>query len=151
MKTKFKKRPETTKIVVHCSATREDKDFGVRDIRLWHKAKGWLDVGYHYVIKRDGTIEEGRPDDVIGAGAEGHNTDSIHICLVGGLDKEGKTLEGFHNAFTDAQEVSLFHLIAAMEEKYHTVRVVCGHRDLPRVDKACPCFDVIKWLEEVVV
>ena len=152
-KAQFKLRKRTTAIVIHCSATKVSKDIGAREIRQWHKLdNGWLDIGYHYVIKRDGTIESGRPDDVLGAGVANHNDETLHICLVGGLTEDGKSGKVFQDTFTDAQEISLFHLIAAMEEKYpDTEGNVLGHRDFHNVAKDCPCFDVKTWLGMVVV
>jgi len=152
MSVKFKLRQRTTAIAIHCSATKPTQDIGAREIRQWHvRDNEWADIGYHYVIRRDGTIETGRPDDVLGAGIKDHNAETLHICLVGGLTAEGKAGKVFSDTFTDAQEISLFHLIAAMEEKYpDATGNVLGHRDFPRVAKDCPCFDVRKWLDEVV-
>ncbi|MGL5965359.1 MAG: N-acetylmuramoyl-L-alanine amidase, partial [Fusobacteriaceae bacterium] len=86
----FKKRGSTDHIVIHCSATKPTMDIGVRDIRMWHKQQGWLDVGYHFIIKRDGTIEEGRPVDVVGSHVKNHNSNSVGVCLVGGVDDKMK-------------------------------------------------------------
>ena len=74
-----------SEIIVHCSATSEMRDFGAKDIDLWHKAQGWDCIGYHYVVRIDGTIEEGRPVERIGAHCKGHNAYSIGVCYVGGL------------------------------------------------------------------
>jgi hypothetical protein len=80
-------RSKTNWIVLHCSATRASQvNIGAKDIRRWHKDKGWADIGYHYVIKRDGTLEKGRALDAVGAHVEGHNSDSVGVCLVGGLN-----------------------------------------------------------------
>ena len=79
------------KLIVHCSATPEYKNFDVNDIREWHvKGNGWSDCGYHYVIKLDGTLQEGRPVEKIGAHCAGHNRDSIGVCYIGGMDKNMK-------------------------------------------------------------
>ena len=77
-------------IILHCSATPENKNFTVEDITKWHNAKGWDGCGYHYVIHLDGTIHNGRPLQKIGAHCLGHNTNSIGICYIGGVDKNGK-------------------------------------------------------------
>jgi len=80
-------------VIVHCSATKPSMDIGVDVIRQWHMNKGWSDIGYHYVIRRNGAVELGRDldkdgdvDEEIGAHAYGHNATSIGICLIGGVD-----------------------------------------------------------------
>jgi N-acetylmuramoyl-L-alanine amidase len=142
-------------LVVHCSATPPDQDIGVEEIRKWHKATGWDDVGYHYVVRRDGTIEAGRSLDFQGAHVEGHNHESLGICLVGGVkrtpDADGKDdIDGprwdlIPDAnFTAAQYTSLEHLINLLLPRYPGA-VVRGHRDFPGVGKACPSFDAPAW------
>ena len=131
-------------IVIHVSATREGQDFDVNDIRNWHKNRGWSDVGYHYVIKLDGTIQAGRPEDQVGAHVSGHNSNSIGICLIGGLDAWGKPKD----TRTPAQTKSLIGLIRDLLERYRGARVL-GHRDFPNVATACPCFDVIPWWNSI--
>ena len=79
-----------SEIIIHCSATKETLDFNVNDLRRWHKAQGWKDVGYHFVITLDGTIEQGRALEEIGSHTKGHNAHSIGIVYIGGLDKNGK-------------------------------------------------------------
>ena len=71
------------RIVIHCSATPNGRDVHVEEIRRWHLAKGWSDIGYHGVIAIDGGFSQGRPDDRIGAHVEGHNDGSLGVCLVG--------------------------------------------------------------------
>ena len=76
------------KIIVHCSATPRHKDFSAEDIRDWHvKGNGWDDIGYHFVIRLDGSIEYGRMVDKYGAHVKSHNYDSIGICYIGGMNK----------------------------------------------------------------
>lgn len=135
-------------IVVHCSATREGKDYTVEDIRRWHKDRGYSDIGYHYVVYRDGSIHEGRPLELPGAHVKGHNARSIGICYVGGLDSNVKSKD----TRTPQQKASLLSLIKKLKRDYPHARVV-GHRDLSpdrngngKVDrwewlKDCPCFD----------
>lgn len=123
-------------IVIHCSATREGQDFGVNDIRKWHRHRGYRDVGYHYVIKLDGTIQLGRPETQAGAHVAGHNARSIGVCYIGGLDANGKATD----TRTAAQKAAMHTLVAKLRTKYPNARVV-GHRDLG-VPKACPCFEV---------
>ncbi|MGG5832633.1 peptidoglycan recognition protein family protein, partial [Bacillus pumilus] len=95
----FKQRESTDAIFVHCSATKPSQNVGVREIRQWHKEQGWLDVGYHFIIKRDGTVEAGRDEMAVGSHAKGYNHNSIGVCLVGGIDDKGK----FDANFTPAQ------------------------------------------------
>lgn len=127
-------------LVIHTAATRPSMDIGVKEIRQWHKAKGWSDIGYHYVIRRDGKIEKGRPESRVGAHVAGHNSDSIGICLVGGVN-ENLVPE---NNYTDAQWKSLENLLHKLAQKYPEANVR-GHRDFPNVHKACPCFDAEPW------
>lgn len=131
------------KIIIHCSATKEGRDFGASDIDVWHKAKGWKCIGYHYVIKLDGSIQEGRQEQEVGAHASGHNHDSIGICYIGGLDKHGKPKD----TRTHEQKKALKHLIWDLKLKYPGVGIY-GHRDFER-HKDCPCFEVQEWLESL--
>ena len=137
----WKKLKSVDYIVVHCAATPETMDIGVEEIRQWHRQKGWLDVGYHYVIRRDGTIENGRPRGAPGAHARGFNHISLGICLIGGVESDKKTPEC---NFTHAQWESLEELIRDLK-KLHPDAEVIGHCDLPKVNKACPCFNTREW------
>jgi N-acetylmuramoyl-L-alanine amidase len=141
----WKKLKAVDYIVVHCSATKEDQDIGVEEIRRWHRQRGWLDVGYHYVIRRDGTVETGRPNDVPGAHARGFNHLSLGLCLVGGVESDGKTPE---MNFTHLQWDALAELVNDLKVKHPDAEVL-GHRDLPNVNKACPSFDVRAWYETI--
>lgn len=118
-------------------------DIGKEEIDRGHRNRGWLSIGYHYVIRRDGTIEEGRPEEQAGAHAKGHNYHSIGICLVGGLsDSKGEPEDNF----TEAQYAALRDLVDRLQVKYMGAKVL-GHRDLPNVKKDCPCFEVSVWDE----
>lgn len=129
-----------SQLVVHCSATPEGRDIDIRDIDAWHRAKGWNGVGYHFVIKLDGTIQVGRAVDKIGAHVEGHNANSIGICMIGGCDAHMQP----KNTFTPAQFKALHALLHDLLH-HHPGAEVLGHRDFPGVAKACPSFDVRKW------
>ena len=135
------RRRRTDYIVLHCSATRAIQDVGAKEIRSWHKAKGWSDIGYAYVIRRNGRVEKGRDVDAVGSHVQGHNTNSVGICLVGGLDN--KTWQPVDN-FTPAQWAALKTLVATLCKRYPAAKVL-GHRDFPKVQKACPCFDAKVW------
>ena len=129
-------------IVVHCSATPPSMIVGAEDIRRWHLEKGWSDIGYGYVIKRNGEIEKGRDIARAGAHAKGHNRNSIGICLVGGVDENGKPDDNYRII----QYQSLKTLIHILEITF-PIESILGHRDLPNVNKECPCFDVQLWLK----
>lgn len=139
-KVQFKQRTETTLLIVHCSATKPSMDWGVREIRQSHKERGFLDIGYHYVIKRDGTIEEGRDVDSIGAHCEGKNYTSVGICLVGGVNDKMKPDANF----TAEQMASLGSLRWELHTKYPNA-LLRAHHDFAA--KACPSFDLGHWME----
>lgn len=131
---------EINQIVIHCSDTPAGMDIGAAEIRQWHtdpppKGRGWKDIGYHWVIRRNGNIEAGRPESEVGAHVEGHNANSIGVCMVGG----GK---GICN-FTLEQWHALGVLITNSIEAYPNA-AVCGHRDLNPA-KQCPSFDARAW------
>jgi N-acetyl-anhydromuramyl-L-alanine amidase AmpD len=136
-------RRATNFIVIHCSATRPSQDIGRDEIDAWHRARGWTGIGYHCVIRRDGSAEMGRAWDTVGAHVEGHNADSVGLCLVGGLDAHGQPAPDY----TDRQWDALWALVQAMRLTYPEAEVR-GHRDFPGVTKACPSFDVRAWLAE---
>ena len=127
-------------IVVHVSATPPDMDIGAAEIKQWHKDKGWSDIGYHAVIRRNGQVEDGRPIKRAGAHARGFNAHSFGICLVGGVDQDGKP--DFN--FTRHQMDSLLRLLDVIRNEFPDSETL-GHRDLPGVSKACPCFNVRAW------
>lgn len=153
------KRERTTLIVVHCSATRPSQDIGAAEIRGWHLAKGWQDIGYHFVIRRNGRIEIGRQMDDMGAHVAGFNSVSVGVCLVGGLLADGKPADVLNplafDAFTVPQMTAAHTAIAFLRRVYPHAKVV-GHRDLsPDMDKdgtveksewlkTCPGFDAAK-------
>lgn len=132
---------QINRIIVHCSATKPSMDIGVDEIRRWHIERGWSDIGYHWVIARNGIIEHGRAEKAAGAHARGHNQDSIAICLVGGIDENGQPDANY----TAAQYKALNDTINGIYMR-HNIHEVLGHRDLPGVTKACPCFDVRSFI-----
>ena len=127
-------------IVVHCAATKPSSDIDANEIRNMHVRKGWLDIGYHMVIRRNGGVEDGRPIEKEGAHAKGFNTHSIGICLIGGVDENNKP--DFN--YTINQMESLKRLLDVLKNEFQEAEVL-GHRDLPEVAKACPCFNVKEW------
>jgi N-acetylmuramoyl-L-alanine amidase len=124
-------------LVVHCSATPEGRVHTAKDIDLWHRQRGFNEIGYNYVILLDGTVELGRDVDKIPAHVEGHNIDSIGICYIGGIDKN--TLQP-KDTRTKEQKEALVKLLKELKELYPNA-VIQGHRDFAGVKKACPCFN----------
>lgn len=133
------KRP-VDKIIIHCAATPPDMDIGVKEIKQWHKQKGWSDIGYHYVIRHNGVIEDGRPVNRIGAHVAGHNKGSIGICLVGGVDHEGHAVPNF----TDKQWRTLEQMVRSLKTQLPRA-TIHGHNEF--ANKSCPSFIVQNWLQ----
>lgn len=134
------------KIIIHCTATAEGKDFTVEDIRRWHvKGNGWKDIGYHFVIYRDGSVHLGRKLEQAGAHTNGYNTNSIGIVYVGGCAADGKTAK---DTRTPEQKRALLSLVKELKHQYPDA-TIHGHREFD--NKACPSFDVRKWVKENVL
>ena len=133
-----KSRRRINEIIVHCTATPEGRDYTVADIRQMHKAQGWVDIGYHYLVYRDGSIHEGRNVDMVGAHCQGHNAQSIGVCYVGGVARDGKTPK---DTRTQAQKDALVHLLMQLVCLYPDA-TIRGHRDFAA--KACPSFDATR-------
>ena len=112
-------------IVIHCSATREDKSFTEYDLDVCHRRRGFNGTGYHFYIRKNGDIKSTRPIEKIGAHVRGFNSESIGICYEGGLDCEGQPKD----TRTEWQKHSLRVLILTLLRDYPGCRV-CGHRDL---------------------
>jgi N-acetylmuramoyl-L-alanine amidase len=125
-----------TEIVIHCTATPEGRDVTAADVRAWHKAQGWSDIGYHYLVRLDGTVEQGRPEALIGAHVIGHNTGTLGVCYAGGVDAKFAPKD----TRTPEQEDALEAVCRALIAKYPSIKKVSGHRDY--APKACPSFDV---------
>ncbi len=129
-----------THIVVHCTATPEGRPHTAADIRQWHKAKGWQDIGYHYVVRLDGTVEKGRDEAVAGAHVANYNSETIGVVYVGGIDKATFKAK---DTRTPAQKSALLKLLKELKQRYPNA-AIRGHRDFPGVAKACPSFDAKK-------
>ena len=131
------------KIIIHCSATPEFKNFDVKDIRDWHvNGNGWSDVGYHFIIKLDGTIQDGRPLQKIGAHVKGKNRSSIGICYIGGMNRD---MTDWEDTRTEKQKESLLKLINDLKKRFPNT-IVYGHKDFTN-KKLCPSFDAKKEYE----
>ena len=135
-------RQETSYIVIHCSQTRPSQKIGAREIDRWHRERGWLKIGYGVVIKRDGTIEQGREDDEVQAAVKGYIHTSFNLALIGGAKEEDwKQPE---DNFTAEQWEALKKELTRLVKKYPDARIV-GHYDLDK-NKTCPNFDVQNYL-----
>ena len=133
-----KSRRVINEIIIHCTATPEGRECSVDEIRQWHKARGFADIGYHYVIHLDGRVENGRDVDIAGAHCTGHNANSIGVVYVGGCCKDGKTPK---DTRTEAQKSALANLLIDLRKLYPKA-TIHGHRDF--ANKACPSFDATR-------
>ena len=134
----------TDYIIIHCAATRASQNIDIKDVDRWHRAKGWRMVGYHFFIKRDGTLQAGRPLMDGGAHAQGYNDKSVGVCLAGGVAEDGETPEC---NFTFKQWATLRKLIFDLHTQFPTAQVI-GHSNV--APKACPCFEVTDWWVELL-
>lgn len=125
-------------IIVHCSATPEGKDYTVKDIDRAHKLRGFSKIGYHYVVYRDGSYHIGRNPEEIGAHCIGHNANSIGVCYIGGVAKDGKTPK---DTRTDAQKKTLISLLRTLKARYPKAKIYPHYKFAA---KACPSFDAEK-------
>lgn len=123
-------------IIVHCTATKAGRNVDAMEIDRWHKARGFKCIGYHFVVKLDGTVEAGRSIEQIGAHCKGHNAHTVGVVYVGGLDKNGISAD----TRTDAQKVALRALLQTLCILYPSITKITGHRSYAA--RACPCFDV---------
>ena len=139
---------DITGIIIHCSATRPEWMEGqttlakVNRIREWHRARGWSDIGYHYIIDRNGAVAKGRPVSKVGAHVKGHNTGTIGVCLIGG--HAGSAHDTFGEHFTPDQADSLRRLLQQLAGQFGPVSIT-GHNQYSA--KGCPSFYVPRWLE----
>ena len=134
-----------TLLVIHCSAVRPDQTSSAAQIDTWHRRQGWkLGIGYHYVVRRDGQIESGRPEWMVGAHCKNHNAHSLGICYEGGLNEQGKPAD----TRTEAQKATLWHLLKSLKVDYPNAKII-GHCELPHVAKDCPCFLASKEYAEL--
>ena len=124
-------------IIIHCSATKEGNKISAATIDRWHKDRGWRGIGYHYVVRIDGSIEYGRPVQDIGAHVKGKNKHSIGVCYIGGLDADMEPKD----TRTREQKESLLYLLKTLK-RLHPNATIHGHREF--ANKACPCFDANK-------
>ena len=123
---------DINKIILHCSATREGQDISTETIRGWHvNERGWSDIGYHYVVLLDGTVDKARPVERQGAHVRGKNKGSIGVCYIGGCDADMNPKD----TRNEAQKKSLEELITYLMESYDDA-TLHGHNEFS--SKACP-------------
>jgi N-acetyl-anhydromuramyl-L-alanine amidase AmpD len=134
-----------TLIIIHCSAVRPGQTSSAAQIDSWHRRRGWkMGIGYHYVVRRDGQVEPGRPEWLIGAHCMHHNRHSIGVCYEGGLDSEGRPAD----TRTTEQKLAMVQLLEVLHRRYPRALIV-GHNDLDP-QKACPCIaDVAREYAEL--
>lgn len=130
------------KIILHCAATPEGKDYTVAQIDQWHRARGFKGIGYHYVVYRDGSVHAGRSVEKAGAHCAGQNANSIGVCYIGGCAVDGKTPKDTRTA---AQRAALEKLVKELLRQYSGA-TVHGHNEF--ANKACPSFNVKTWLAQ---
>lgn len=124
------------KIILHCTATPEGRTVTVKDVDSWHRERGFNGIGYHYLIGLNGEVWKGRDEQVIGAHCTGQNSNSIGVCYVGGVAKDGKTAK---DTRTDKQKESLIKIVNDLKAKYPGA-TIHGHYEF--ANKACPSFNV---------
>lgn len=130
------------KIIVHCSATPENRNVLISEVKRWHtEERGWSDIGYHFVIELDGSVRTGRPIEIKGAHAKGNNHDSIGVCYIGGVDSDMKAKD----TRTECQQESLVNLLTDLKDTYGGT--IYGHKDFSNKD--CPSFDAKKEYENI--
>ena len=130
-------------IVVHCSATKADRDFTEQDLEVCHRRRGMNGPGYHFYIRKNGDIKTTRPIEKIGAHARGYNAQSIGICYEGGVSERGRPAD----TRTEAQKRALLTLVRELKGRYPRAIVVSHHTFDPR--KACPCFHAEREYRDV--
>ena len=139
-----------TLIVIHCSAVRPDQTSSAAQIDTWHRQRGFhLGIGYHYVVRRNGEIEPGRPEYMVGAHCLNHNKHSIGVCYEGGLDARGPLdpkgrlpKQEPADTRTPEQKAAMLRLLLELHQRYPRA-VIVGHHDLNPM-KDCPCFDAAR-------
>ena len=136
-------RKQTEFLVIHCSATKPSMNIDIDTIDSWHRKRGFFSVGYHFVLKRDGTRETGRSLNEIGAHAKGFNHRSIGCCLIGGVTQDDHTIP--EDNFTKEQWAELNILLEELIHTFPDVKVI-GHNQISHKD--CPSFDVQTYLKD---
>ena len=129
-------------IIVHCTATKAMRHFNVNDVRRWHIQRGFNDIGYHFLVLVDGTIQTGRLLSIAGAHCQGRNAHSIGVCYVGGLNAKGAPAD----TRTPAKRKALRQLLTRLKQQFPAA-TIHGHRNFAA--KACPCFNATAEYEDI--
>ena len=124
-------------LIIHCSAVMPNQQSSAHQIDLWHRQLGWAGIGYHYVVRRDGTVEKGRDEKLVGAHCRGYNQHSIGICYEGGLDLNGHPSD----TRTPEQKTAMLNLLKELKNRYPHAEITDHHHLNPA--KACPCFNAV--------
>lgn len=132
-----------THIVLHCTATPQTTSIQAIQ-RYWRESLGWKSPGYHWIIKPDGEAVNLLGIDKVSNGVAGHNSHSIHISYIGGIDAKGRAIDNR----TDQQKARQIELLREYKQRFPNA-IICGHRDFPGVTKECPSFDVKTWLKSI--
>lgn len=138
-------RKVTEYIIIHYSATPPSMDVDVTDIDRWHRDRGWNGCGYHYIVKRDGTVQEGRNINDVGAHTKGHNHNSVGVCLVGGVLENDYSKPQLN--FTPEQWKALHRVVHVLSSEYPEAQVA-GHKEFSPTH--CPGFHVREWWANAV-
>lgn len=137
------KRTKTNEIILHCAATKEGIDYKAADIKKWHLNQGWSDIGYHYIIDLNGTVEKGREESLVGSHCINHNSNSVGVCYIGGCDVNNKPKD----TRTNKQKESMYKLVDNLMWKYGlTIEQVHCHNEYAA--KACPSFKIDQFRKE---
>ena len=142
----LKNRKKTDYIVIHCSKTSEAEDIGVNELKEKFIEDGWSDIGYHYVIRRNGSVEEGRCVDSVGGHLFGWDSVCLGICLIGGIEVNADNGEAAN--YTQAQIASLIELLVKVKNCYPTAKITAPF-DFPGITDSSPYFDVKEWLKTI--
>lgn len=137
-----KSKRNINEIIVHCTATKEGQEVSVEQVRKWHLERGFADIGYHYLVDLNGVIHLGRDVDIVGAHCTNHNTRSIGVVYVGGLDKSGKA----RDTRTAYQKDGLQILLIRLKQLY-PYATIHGHNEY--ANKACPCFNAYEEYKKI--
>ena len=158
-----KSKRRIDEIIIHCTATPEGKQMSIDEIRRGHRQRGFSDIGYHYVVMLDGSVQNGRDVDLIGAHALNHNAHSIGVSYVGGLENSpGVPYDKLKAKDTrnEKQKKALVDLLKVLRLNFPKANII-GHRDTsPDKNgngliepsewiKMCPCFDAIKEYKDI--
>jgi N-acetylmuramoyl-L-alanine amidase len=122
-------------IVVHCTATPQSTTIDSIQ-NYWRTNLKWKSPGYHKVVKANGEVITLADDEAICNGVAGYNSLSVHVSYIGGVDSRGNPVDNR----TQGQKDAISQVLHAWKQKYPSA-IIQGHRDFPKVNKACPSFN----------